>query len=137
MAGLLLMTLSLLPIGLATSLQGVFTLICCFYLGIDHRRAGARNAERFAGRSARAAAIWALAAGSGAGRRVGLYRRRLDVRYRTGDKYAGAALVAARGRRFRYAAGAVLAVQPAAQASMLPAVNAIEIRPNRQQLLSC
>ncbi|ENB9201420.1 multidrug efflux MFS transporter MdtH [Serratia nevei] len=33
MAGLLLMTFSLLPIGLATSLQGVFTLICCFYLG--------------------------------------------------------------------------------------------------------
>ncbi|QXX94675.1 multidrug efflux MFS transporter MdtH [Serratia marcescens] len=33
MAGLLLMTLSLLPIGIATSLQGVFTLICCFYLG--------------------------------------------------------------------------------------------------------
>jgi len=33
MAGLLLMTLSLLPIGLATSLQGMFTLICCFYLG--------------------------------------------------------------------------------------------------------
>ncbi|AGE18608.1 TPA: multidrug efflux MFS transporter MdtH [Serratia marcescens] len=33
MAGLLLMTLSLLPIGLASSLQGVFTLICCFYLG--------------------------------------------------------------------------------------------------------
>lgn len=33
MAGLLLMTLSLLPVGLATSLQGVFTLICCFYLG--------------------------------------------------------------------------------------------------------
>ncbi|WP_148877160.1 multidrug efflux MFS transporter MdtH [Serratia marcescens] len=33
MAGLLLMTLSLLPIGLATSLQGVFALICCFYLG--------------------------------------------------------------------------------------------------------
>ncbi|CAI1670371.1 multidrug efflux MFS transporter MdtH [Serratia marcescens] len=33
MAGLLLMTLSLLPIGLATSMQGVFTLICCFYLG--------------------------------------------------------------------------------------------------------
>ncbi|ANS43379.1 multidrug efflux MFS transporter MdtH [Serratia inhibens] len=33
MAGLLLMTLSLLPIGLATSLQSVFTLICCFYLG--------------------------------------------------------------------------------------------------------
>lgn len=33
MAGLLLMTLSLLPIGLATSQQGVFTLICCFYLG--------------------------------------------------------------------------------------------------------
>ena len=30
--------------------------------GIDHRRTGARNAERFAGRSARAAAIWALAA---------------------------------------------------------------------------
>ncbi|WP_413713299.1 multidrug efflux MFS transporter MdtH [Serratia marcescens] len=33
MAGLLLMTLSLLPIGLASSLQGMFTLICCFYLG--------------------------------------------------------------------------------------------------------
>ncbi|HGW3586973.1 TPA: multidrug efflux MFS transporter MdtH [Serratia marcescens] len=33
MAGLLLMTLSLLPIGLASSLQGVFTMICCFYLG--------------------------------------------------------------------------------------------------------
>jgi DHA1 family multidrug resistance protein-like MFS transporter len=33
MAGLLLMTLSLLPIGLATTLQGVFTLMCCFYLG--------------------------------------------------------------------------------------------------------
>jgi len=33
MAGLLLMTLSLLPVGLATSLQGVFSLICCFYLG--------------------------------------------------------------------------------------------------------
>lgn len=33
MAGLLLMTLSLIPVGLATSLQGVFTLICCFYLG--------------------------------------------------------------------------------------------------------
>lgn len=32
-AGLLLMTLSLMPVGLATSLQGVFTLICCFYLG--------------------------------------------------------------------------------------------------------
>lgn len=33
MAGLLLMTLSLIPVGLATSLQSVFTLICCFYLG--------------------------------------------------------------------------------------------------------
>ncbi|CAI1587730.1 Multidrug resistance protein MdtH [Serratia quinivorans] len=33
MAGLLLMTLSLMPVGLATSLQGIFTLICCFYLG--------------------------------------------------------------------------------------------------------
>ncbi|VEI19811.1 Multidrug resistance protein MdtH [Serratia plymuthica] len=33
MAGLLLMTLSLLPVGLVTSLQGVFILICCFYLG--------------------------------------------------------------------------------------------------------
>jgi DHA1 family multidrug resistance protein-like MFS transporter len=33
MAGLLLMTLSLMPVGLTTSLQGVFTLICCFYLG--------------------------------------------------------------------------------------------------------
>ncbi|CAI0931669.1 multidrug efflux MFS transporter MdtH [Serratia proteamaculans] len=33
MAGLLLMTLSLMPVGLATSLQSVFTLICCFYLG--------------------------------------------------------------------------------------------------------
>lgn len=33
MAGLLLMTLSLMPIGLATSLQAVFVLICCFYLG--------------------------------------------------------------------------------------------------------
>lgn len=33
MAGLLLMTLSLIPVGLATSLQGVCTLICCFYLG--------------------------------------------------------------------------------------------------------
>ncbi|CAI0767978.1 multidrug efflux MFS transporter MdtH [Serratia proteamaculans] len=33
MAGLLLMTLSLMPVGLATSLHGVFTLICCFYLG--------------------------------------------------------------------------------------------------------
>lgn len=33
MAGLLLMTLSLLPVGFATSLQAVFTLICCFYLG--------------------------------------------------------------------------------------------------------
>ncbi|MBI3311489.1 MAG: multidrug efflux MFS transporter MdtH [Serratia liquefaciens] len=33
MAGLLLMTLSLIPVGLATSLQGVFSLICCFYLG--------------------------------------------------------------------------------------------------------
>ncbi len=33
MAGLLLMTLSLLPIGLVTHLQGLFTLICCFYLG--------------------------------------------------------------------------------------------------------
>lgn len=32
-AGLLLMTLSLMPVGLATSLLGVFTLICCFYLG--------------------------------------------------------------------------------------------------------
>lgn len=33
MAGLLLMTLSLIPVGLATSLQSVFSLICCFYLG--------------------------------------------------------------------------------------------------------
>ncbi|TQI80835.1 DHA1 family multidrug resistance protein-like MFS transporter [Serratia fonticola] len=33
MAGLLLMTLSLLPIGYATGLQALFTLICCFYLG--------------------------------------------------------------------------------------------------------
>lgn len=33
MAGLLLMTLSLIPVGLTTSLQAVFTLICCFYLG--------------------------------------------------------------------------------------------------------
>jgi DHA1 family multidrug resistance protein-like MFS transporter len=33
MAGLLLMTLSLLPIGFATGLQALFTLICCFYLG--------------------------------------------------------------------------------------------------------
>lgn len=33
MAGLLLMTISLIPVGLATSLQALFTLICCFYLG--------------------------------------------------------------------------------------------------------
>lgn len=33
MAGLLLMTISLMPVGLATSLQALFTLICCFYLG--------------------------------------------------------------------------------------------------------
>ncbi|WP_426445111.1 multidrug efflux MFS transporter MdtH [Siccibacter colletis] len=33
MAGLLLMTLSLLPVGLTSSLQQLFTLICLFYLG--------------------------------------------------------------------------------------------------------
>ncbi|MDY0971161.1 multidrug efflux MFS transporter MdtH [Siccibacter turicensis] len=33
MAGLLLMTLSLLPVGLTTSLQQLFMLICLFYLG--------------------------------------------------------------------------------------------------------
>ncbi|GHD92183.1 multidrug efflux MFS transporter MdtH [Pseudocitrobacter faecalis] len=33
MGGLLIMTLSLLPIGLATSLQQLFTLICTFYIG--------------------------------------------------------------------------------------------------------
>ncbi|WP_312585096.1 multidrug efflux MFS transporter MdtH [Atlantibacter sp.] len=33
MAGLLLMTLSLVPIGLTTSLQQLFTLICVFYIG--------------------------------------------------------------------------------------------------------
>ncbi|WP_156293612.1 multidrug efflux MFS transporter MdtH [Serratia oryzae] len=33
MAGLLLMTISLIPVGLANSLQALFTLICCFYLG--------------------------------------------------------------------------------------------------------
>jgi len=33
MAGLLLMTLSLLPVGLTTSLQSLFMLICSFYLG--------------------------------------------------------------------------------------------------------
>ena len=33
MAGLLIMTVSMLPIGLATSLQQLFTLICTFYIG--------------------------------------------------------------------------------------------------------
>lgn len=33
MAGLLIMTVSLLPIGFVNSLQVLFTLICCFYLG--------------------------------------------------------------------------------------------------------
>ena len=33
MGGLLIMTISLLPIGLATSLQQLFTLICTFYIG--------------------------------------------------------------------------------------------------------
>ena len=33
MAGLLLMTLSMMPIGLVSSLQQLFTLICTFYIG--------------------------------------------------------------------------------------------------------
>ncbi len=33
MAGLLVMTLAMLPIGLSSSLQQLFTLICVFYIG--------------------------------------------------------------------------------------------------------
>ena len=61
MAGLLLMTLSLLPIGLATSLQGVFTLICCFYLGSIIAEPARETLSASLADCARAAA-WALAA---------------------------------------------------------------------------
>ena len=60
MAGLLLMTLSLLPIGLATSLQGVFTLICCFYLGSIIAEPARETLRRFAGRSACARQLYGL-----------------------------------------------------------------------------
>ncbi len=33
MAGLLVMTLAMLPIGMTSSLQQLFTLICLFYIG--------------------------------------------------------------------------------------------------------
>lgn len=49
MAGLLVMTAAMLPIGLTSTLQQLFTLICIFYIGSIICRTCARNAGRFTG----------------------------------------------------------------------------------------
>ncbi len=60
MAGLLVMTLAMIPIGMTSSLQQLFTLICLFYIGSiiaepARETLGASLAD------ARAAAIWVSA----------------------------------------------------------------------------
>ncbi|STV77666.1 multidrug resistance protein MdtH [Klebsiella pneumoniae subsp. rhinoscleromatis] len=49
MAGLLVMTLAMLPIGMTSSLQQLFTLICLFYIGSIIAEPARGDAGRFAG----------------------------------------------------------------------------------------
>jgi DHA1 family multidrug resistance protein-like MFS transporter len=60
MAGLLIMTLAMMPIGLSSNLQQLFTLICVFYMGSIIAEP-ARETLGGAGGCQSAAAIWALA----------------------------------------------------------------------------
>ena len=83
MAGLLLMTLSLLPIGLTDSLQQLFVLISLFYIGsIIAEPARETLSAELASARARGSYLGFSRLGLGAGRRARLHRRRLDVRRR-------------------------------------------------------
>ncbi len=79
MAGLLVMTIAMLPIGLTSNLQQLFTLICIFYIGSIVAEPARETLEPSLA-DARAAAIWASAGWAGLWRRVWLCRRRMVVR---------------------------------------------------------
>ncbi len=61
MAGLLLMTLSMMPIGLVSSLQQLFTLICTFYIGSIIAEPARETLSASLADARPAAAIWASA----------------------------------------------------------------------------
>ncbi len=62
MAGLLVMTLAMLPIGMTSSLQQLFTLICLFYIGSIIRGTRQETLGASLADARRAAAIWGSAA---------------------------------------------------------------------------
>jgi hypothetical protein len=61
MAGLLMMTLAMMPIGLSSNLQQLFTLICVFYIGSIIAEPARETLGASLADAERAAAIWALA----------------------------------------------------------------------------
>ncbi len=80
MAGLLVMTLAMLPIGMTSSLQQLFTLICLFYIGSIIAEPPARRWALRWRTPGRVAAIWVSSRlGLAVRRRAGLRGRRLAV----------------------------------------------------------
>lgn len=82
MAGLLIMTLAMMPIGLSSNLQQLFTLICVFYMGsIIAEPARETLGASLADARARGSYMGFSRLG-GLRRRFRLRRRRLAVRCR-------------------------------------------------------
>lgn len=80
MAGLLIMTLAMMPIGLSSNLQQLFTLICVFYMGSIIAEPARETLGRRWRMPERAAAIWAFSRlGLAFGGAFRLRRRRLVV----------------------------------------------------------
>ena len=79
MAGLLVMTLAMLPIGMTSSLQQLFTLICLFYIGSIIAEPARETLGASLADAGRAAAIWLQPPGARLWRRAGICRRRLAV----------------------------------------------------------
>ncbi len=79
MAGLLLMTLSMMPIGLVSSLQQLFMLICTFYIGSIIAEPARETLSASLAAPGPGAATWASAVSGCAWRRAGLHRWRLAV----------------------------------------------------------
>ncbi len=61
MAGLLVMTLAMLPIGMTSSLQQLFTLICLFYIGSIIAEPARETLGASLADARRVAAIWVSA----------------------------------------------------------------------------
>ncbi|MGY4656273.1 MFS transporter, DHA1 family, multidrug resistance protein [Ewingella americana] len=114
MFGLLIMTFSLLPVGMVTSINPLLMLIGFFLHWLDHCRTGARNAGCLAGRRPRTRQLYGLQPFRfGSRRRDWLYRRRLDVRHRPRTRTASATLVPTGNCRPDHPHRALLAVQSA------------------------